>query len=58
MHEDDFYCDDEEELELCCELAQQSGESHYHCARCNGVTGMFGHYDPEKGFTCKEGEHA
>ena len=25
----------------CCE--QDFGGSHYHCGRCNGVTGMMGH---------------
>lgn len=25
----------------CCE--EDYGGSHYHCARCDGVTGMYGH---------------
>ena len=27
---------------LCCD--QDYGGSHYHCAKCEAVTGMFGHY--------------
>lgn len=26
----------------CC--PEDWGGSHYHCAGCNGVTGMYGHY--------------
>jgi hypothetical protein len=26
----------------CCD--QDHGGSHYHCGRCNGVTGMYGHH--------------
>ena len=26
----------------CCD--RDSGGSHYHCSRCNEVTGMYGHY--------------
>lgn len=28
--------------EPCC--SQDYGGSHYHCARCGAVTGMYGHY--------------
>lgn len=39
----------------CCLIARATGESHYHCARCDEVTGMFGHYDHiNRVFTCEE----
>ena len=37
----------------CCILAEETGESHYHCAQCDGITGMFGHYNPKtRSFSC------
>jgi len=37
----------------CCIDAAESGESHYHCAKCGRVTGMLGHWvEAEGGFKC------
>lgn len=51
-------CDECEDLEDCCREARLTGESHYHCGNCGGVTGMFGHYSfnyekNEGHFTCQ-----
>ena len=33
-------------------------DNHYHCAKCNGVTGMMGHYaGKDKPFTCKRPDY-
>lgn len=38
----------------CCVEAAKYGGSHYHCANCGEVAGMYGHYSGEKrDFTCK-----
>jgi hypothetical protein len=51
--------DDEhdEDYDCCMNHCDQCGcmdESHYHCANCNAVTGMFGHTRAGSSeFTCK-----
>lgn len=58
--------DDDEELDCCLNHCDECGcmnESHYHCANCGAVSGMFGHWKvTEHGnsrggsFTCEKRE--
>lgn len=38
-------------MKRCCE--EDYGGSHYHCANCGEVSGMYGHYVKD-GFTCQK----
>jgi hypothetical protein len=50
---EDAVTENRDEPAVCCVEAEETGESHYHCANCGEVTGMFGHYNTKTGkFDC------